>query len=591
MHLDPVLGAKHWKILQRDPDLEEQFARSVPVSRVLSRILLNRGIQTPEQTQRFLNPDLDELYDPSLFDGMDRAVARTRHALDRREKIMVHGDYDVDGISGTALLVRVLLALGAEATWHVPHRQKEGYDIQPPAVEAAKEQGISLIITVDCGTSAVEAIEQAKTCGIDVVVTDHHEPGPNIVDAAAVINPRKPGCPYPFKDLAGVGVAFKFAEALVRECGYDTSAFRRKFVDLVAIGTVADIVPLMDENRTLVKFGLQEIPRSGKRGLRALLEKAGLATRPITSQVLAFVLAPRLNAAGRLDDASIALELLLTRDDAEAARLADALETCNKERRLEQERITREALEQIASRKLDETTKVLVLSSQGWHPGVVGIVAGKIVDRYGRPAVLVALDDSGDVGVGSARSIAAFDVFEALVKCGDLLDRYGGHSQAAGLSIIADKLPDFDSAINRLADTVLADSDLIPQIEIDAELDLDSVTEDFITELELLEPYGHCNREPVFVTENAMILQKNTMGATGAHLKMKLGTASGRPIECVGFGWGSAERSIRLGSLLNVCYNTRINDYRGFRTVQLVLRDARQSAAVIGDEFSLGNDA
>ncbi len=578
-----MLGTKHWKIAQPDVEMDDSFVQSVPASRILSRVLWNRGIRTPDQVRRYLNPSMSNLHDPGLLDGMEIAVERTRRAIGSGEKIMIHGDYDVDGITSTALLVRVLTAIGADVNWYVPHRQREGYDLRSPAIEVARERGVGLIITADCGTSAFEAADLARSYGMDVIVTDHHEPGDHIAEVLALINPRKPGCPYPFKDLAGVGVAFKFAEALVRESGYDVDAYRGRFMDIVAIGTVADIVPLLDENRVLVKYGIEEIPRSGKRGVRALLERSGLAGKPITSQNLAFVLGPRLNAAGRLDDASLAVDLLLTRDDAEAASIADALEACNRARQTEQSRILQEAVDQIETKRLIETARVLVLSSTGWHPGVVGIVAGKLAETYSRPTIMIALDETGQTGVGSARSIAEFDMLEALVECGGLLDRFGGHSKAAGLSISTCNLGEFDCAINRVADAILAECDLVPHVEVDAEIDLESITQDLVSELNLLEPYGHCNREPVFMTRNASVQHKNTMGATNAHLKLKLGIPAGRTVDCVGFGWGPAEQSIRLGSMLDTCYNARLNDYNGRRNVQLILRDARVSEDRMGD--------
>jgi len=561
----------------RDAALEEELIRALPVSPTLCRLILTRGIASIPQAQRFLSPDLDDLYDPSLMGDMNRAVMRTRQALERGERIMVHGDYDVDGVTSTALVVRVLRLLGADVSWYMPHRQREGYDIGRPGVEAAKERGVRLIITTDCGTSAVDAIGCASSLGIDVIVTDHHEIGSDPAPAFALINPRKPGCPYPFKDLAGVGVAFKFSEALVRECGYDTAAFRRRFCDLAAIGTVADVAPLLDENRTLVKFGMEELLRSGKKGLQALLKISGLSGRPVTSHLVAFAIAPRLNAAGRVDDASIALELLLTTDDQEAARLAETLDAQNKERQAEQERITKEALDQIASQRMDEKAKVLVLSSKGWHPGVVGIVANKITDRYNRPTILVALDETGEAGTGSARSIAAFDLLGALMQCRHLLERCGGHARAAGLSIAADKLPQFDAEINRIAEGILAETDLVPQLEIDAELELDALTRDLAYELQLLEPCGNCNRVPVFVSRGALLVQKARMGANGDHLKLKLGTSSGQPVECVAFGWGDSEPAFRVGTPFDVCYNIRVNQFAGRETVQAVLCDARAS--------------
>lgn len=576
---------KIWHVLHRDPLLEEELIRSLPVSPTLCRILLNRGICNRDQAQRFLSPTLDDLYDPFLFDDMDVAVARTLKALQNAEKILVHGDYDVDGITSLVLMVRVLRIMGADVSWYVPHRQKEGYDIGIQAIDVAKERGVSLIITVDCGTSAVEAIQRARDVGIDVIVTDHHEVGPSVAPALALLNPRRPGCSYPFKELAGVGVAFKFAEALVQTCGYDVATYRRRFCDLAAIGTVADVVPLLDENRILVKYGMEELPRTGKKGLQALLSIAGLTGRPITSNSLAFGLAPRLNAAGRLDDASVAVELLLTTDQARAAELATKLEMQNRERQAEQERITNEALQQIISRQMLDKVKVFVLSSKGWHPGVVGIVANKITERYSRPTILIALDEDGEAGVGSARSIESFDLFEALMRCRHLLDRCGGHSRAAGLSIAVDKLPEFDEEINRIADEVLAETDLVPRLDVDCVLDFDLVSHDLARELQLLEPHGHGNREPLFVTERALILQKNRMGANGSHLKMRLARPSREPVECVAFGWGDVEDRFRVGGLIDLCYNIRINQFAGMEIVQAVLRDARSSEAHTGEPF------
>ncbi|MCX6374651.1 MAG: single-stranded-DNA-specific exonuclease RecJ [Armatimonadetes bacterium] len=583
MSMISALEPKAWRVIEPDAGLEAELTGSLPVSPVLRRILVNRGIRTLSEAQAFLTPDLDAMRDPSLLDGVDEAVERTRRALAQGEKIMIHGDYDVDGVTSTALLVRVFRILGADVSWYVPHRQREGYDIGLQAVETAKERGVGLIITADCGTSAVEPVARANSLGMDVIVTDHHEVGQEVAPALVMINPRKPGCEYPFKGLAGVGVAFKFAEALVRECGYDTATFRRRFCDLAAIGTVGDVVPLLDENRTLVKFGMQELSRTGKKGLKALLDVSGATGRPITSHMLAFSLAPRLNAAGRLDDAAVALDLLLTSDDGQAASLAQALELHNRDRQSEQERIVKEAMDQIVSRRLEDESKVFVLASAGWHPGVVGIVAGKIVDRFGRPAILVAVDETGEAGVGSARSIAAFDIFDALMRCSGLLDRCGGHSRAAGLSITMDRFSEFDLAINRIADELLSDSDLMPQLEVDAALDLDSVTHDLAYELKLLEPYGYCNREPVFMSERALTLHKMKMGSTGAHLKLKLGTNLGEPLECVAFGWGESEEAFRVGSLIDLCYNIQINEWGGRETVQMVLRDARVSEAVMSD--------
>jgi single-stranded-DNA-specific exonuclease len=442
---------------------------------------------------------------------------------------------------------------------------------------------------VDCGTSAVEAVKHANDLGIDVVVTDHHEVGEALSLAYVIVNPKKPGCPYPFKGLAGVGVAFKFAEALVRAAGYDVETYRRRFCDLFAVGTVADIVPLMGENRVLVKYGMDELPRSGKKGLKALMEVARLSGKTVTSQSLAFVIAPRINAAGRVGDASVALDLLLSKDDAEAFELAGKVDAQNRERQAEQERIVGEALSRIEEGGLCEKCKVLVVAKDGWHPGIIGIVASKITERFCRPTVMVAVNETGETGVGSARSIEAFDLFGSISKCGHLLERFGGHAKAAGLSINMRNLPEFTAAINRIADESLTEQDLLPQIAVDAELDLGSVTLDLAKELELLEPIGHGNRQPVFMSRGAVVLQKSRIGSAGAHLKLRLGRSGLRAVECVAFGWGDREESFKLGSCIDLCYNIQANRFGGQETVQMVLRDARPSAAQILDEVPPAN--
>jgi single-stranded-DNA-specific exonuclease len=568
---------KIWNLRIPDADIEQKFLKSLPVSPVLTRVLLNRGISTLSEAEAFLNPSLTDLYDPCLMDGMDWAVQRTRQAILDAEKIVVHGDYDVDGITSTALLVRVLKLLKADVSWYLPHRQKEGYDISVSAVNEIKERGAKLIITVDCGSSAVEAVAHARSLGLDVIVTDHHEVPCDPAPANVIINPRKPGCSYPFKGLAGVGVAFKFMEALVRECGYDASAFRKRFCDLFAIGTVADVVPLLGENRTLVKSGMEELPNTGKKGLRALIKVSGLANSGITSHSLAFVLAPRLNAAGRLGDASVALRLLLTNDDAEAMELARSLDSLNQLRQAEQERITDEAMGQIIDGGLDQSSKILVLASQGWHIGVIGIVASKVTERYNRPTVLVAVDETGMLGVGSARSTDRLDLFGALGQCGHLLQRYGGHARAAGLSIEMSKLPEFKETINRVVDSVLTSEDLLPRLDVDAELGLDRVNVDLSTELEMLEPYGHGNARPVFLSHNASISQKDRAGGSGLHVKLKLRSDSDMPVDCIAFGWGDREEAFKLGGRIDLCYNIQTNRFNGRETAQLVLRDARKT--------------
>lgn len=573
---------KNWRMKPIDAALVSILSEGINISHELAEILILRGICGVDEAQQFLNPDSAFLHDPLLLDGVEQAVKRTALAIQSGERIMIHGDYDVDGVTASALLVRTLRILKADVSWYVPHRQKEGYDISRTGVDESIDRGIKLIITVDCGSSAIDPIRYAREKGIDVIVTDHHEVGEALAPANVIINPHKPGCEYPFKQLAGVGVAYKFAEALVAECGLDTSSYRRRFCDLVAVGTVADVVPLLGENRILVKNGLDEMPSTGKKGLKALMEISGMSGDSVNSQTIAFGIAPRLNAAGRIDDASLAVELLLTTDDNAAMDMASELDGRNRKRQSEQERIVREALEQIAGKGLAETSKVFVLASSNWHPGIVGIVAGRITEKYCRPSILIAMDEDGEAGVGSARSIKAFDMYEALTDCHHLLDRFGGHSQAAGISISANNLDEFSDLIRKLADERISTDDMLPLLDVECEIPLSRVTRQLAHEIKQLEPYGHCNKEPVFFTKNCIISTKRKVGQNGSHLKLGLKQGSGKPIDCLAWGWGEHDEEFRLGSLIDVCYNIRINTYNGNETAQMILKDARVSVANAG---------
>lgn len=574
---------KNWYVDAVDTEFIRNLAEEISISRQLATILVLRGICTSEDISQFLKPDTAYFHDPLKLDGVEQAVKRTALAIESGECIMIHGDYDVDGVTASALLVRVLRILKADVSWYVPHRQKEGYDISRTGVDEAIDRGVKLIITVDCGSSAIDPIRYAREKGIDVIVTDHHEVGETLAPANVIINPHKPGCEYPFKQLAGVGVAFKFAEALVAECGLDAASFRKRFYDLAAVGTVADVVPLLGENRILVKHGLDEMPSSGKKGLKALMEISGMSGDSVNSQTIAFGIAPRLNAAGRIDDASLAVELLLTTDDNAAMDMASELDGRNRKRQSEQERIVREALEQIAGKGLAETSKVFVLASSNWHAGIVGIVAGRITERYCRPSILIAMDEDGEAGVGSARSIKAFDMYEALTDCHHLLDRFGGHSQAAGLSISSSNLDEFRDLMRTIADERISDGDMLPMLDVDCEISLSHVTRQLAHEIKQLEPYGHCNKEPVFMTRNCVISSKRRIGQNNSHLKLSLKQGSGKSIDCLAWGWGEHEEEFRLGSLIDVCYNIRINTFNGNETAQMILKDACVSDADAGE--------
>ena len=565
-----------WHLTEYDADMAEKLAKELDLSPVVARLLIARGITTPEEAGEFLNPTLDSLHDPLLLPDMNVAVERLKHALEAGEKIMIHGDYDVDGVTSAALLIRVLRALGGDVIYRLPHRQTEGYDIKASAVDEAKEADVSLIVTSDCGVTAIETAERAKELGIDLIITDHHEPGLNLPFALAVINPKRADSNYPFPHLAGVGVAYKLAEALVRDIGHNVDRFRDRFLDLVALGTVADVSPLIGENRVMVKFGMQSLAKSKKVGLQAILRRCKLEEKELVAYHLSHIIGPRINSVGRLDTAEIALGLMLTIDEAEAERLAEVLERTNSERQAEQSKILEEAEKRIAELDL-EIERVLVLCAPGWNTGVVGIVASKLVEQYGRPAILLSQDVESGVCVGSARSIKRFNLIDALRSCGSLLDRCGGHAYAAGLCLKGVNLPGFTERLKELAGEIVRPEDMIPSISVDAVLVPSDFNLALVRQIAALEPFGHGNPEPVFITSGLEVIGKQRVGADGSHLKMRLRGDGSSQTDCIGFGMGKLEEVLHVGKEIDICYNIRVNRYREYDNIQLVAKDLRES--------------
>ena len=565
-----------WIVTETDPMLADELAVQAGVPRVIARLLINRGIRTVEQAKAFLNPSTSDLHDPFLLPDLEAGVKRLAQAVESGEKICIHGDYDVDGITSAAVLVRTLRALKANVSHRLPHRHREGYGIKPVAVEEALEKGVSLIVTCDCGITACETVEFANECGIDVIVTDHHEQGAELPRAVAVVNPKRHDADYPFPELAGVGVALKLAQALVRYFGYNEDSFISKFVDLAALGTVADVVPLLGENRIIVKYGLEAIPKSRKVGLQTMLKSAGLLGKSLTTHSLGFILGPRINAVGRMDDASVALRLLLTNDEQEAWALSCEMESLNRERRVEQERIMAQALEQVHSKDLS-SVRVLVLSAEGWNTGVIGVVAGKICDTYNRPTIMISRDEEIGIGSGSARSISSFSIIEGLRRCADLLEGFGGHAQAAGLALRLDKLNAFEERINAICAEVIPEERLIPSIEADAELSPDEINDELAESLLAMEPFGEGNAEPLFITRGLKVIEKRKVG-DGSHLKLWLQGESRSSMECIAFGLGDKYNSLELGTLVDLCYHVRHNIFNGSRSIQLVGKAIREHA-------------
>lgn len=561
-----------WTVAEPPTGPAGELARALHISTVLAGLLISRGVESPEAARAFLTPSLDQLHDPMLLPQMEIAVERIRRALDNKEKLLVYGDYDVDGTTGAALLTRVLRALGGAVTHRVPHRRREGYDLHLPTVEEAHAAGITLIVTVDCGSSALDAIARANELGVDVVVTDHHEPGPQLPTALAIVNPHRRDSQYPFPELAGVGVALKLAQALARSLNLDENALLLRFSDLAALGTVADVMPLVGENRVIVAHGLRALPTSQKLGLRALAQVAGFDGKKTEVHHLSFGLAPRLNAIGRMDDANLALELLLTKDSGEASQLAKRLDDTNRQRQDEQARILEQALEQVADHDLADT-RVLVLSSPGWHPGVIGIVASKIAETYLRPAILIAEDEN--VGRGSCRSIAGFHICDALGECGEFLARFGGHAMAAGFDIPLEHLEAFRARVNQIGRLRITDEDLVPEIHADMLLEPAQIGIRLVEELDQLAPFGQGNPRPLFITRAVELAGCATVGSAGIHLKLRVRGENAVPVDCMGWRMGSLCKELTVGERYDFCYELEINSFNGNRSAQMILKDLK----------------
>src|SRR5215210_7720919 len=479
-------NATRWIVSETDSHPAQELVRTLGVSQIVARLLVARGHSDPQSARRFLYPSHDQLHDPLLMLDMQKAVARLLRAVDLGEKILVYGDYDVDGTTGTVVLRKALQLLGARTGYHVPHRFTEGYGIQQAALEKAQAEGYRLVVSVDCGIRAHEPLLWAREHGLDVIVTDHHLPdeGEGAPPAYAVLNPNQHGCDYPDKNLAGVGVAFKLAHALFRERGRESQI--GGFLKMVAIGTVADVAQLTGENRTIVTLGLADLPKATNPGLRALMEVAGCNDR-MTAYDLGFRIGPRINAAGRMEAARTIIELFEATDVEEARRLAAHLDSLNRQRRTVQSEITKHALAALSVETGGAQAHVAVVAGDGWHRGVIGIAASKVAETINRPCIVISLED--DLGHGSARSIEAYHLLNGLTACADLFEKFGGHSHAAGLTIRRDRIPELRRRLNEHAASSLSDEDLLPVLHIDAELPPSALSLSLTEELKRLEPY------------------------------------------------------------------------------------------------------
>jgi single-stranded-DNA-specific exonuclease len=541
----------------------------------LCQLLVLRGYNDIDSAKLYLKPRLDRLHDPFALADMQAAVERLNRALDRRETILVHGDYDVDGVCGTALYTRVLRGFGARVVPFTPSRLRDGYDLTVAGVSAAVSAGATLIVTADCGTVAHAAVQEAAACGIDVIITDHHTPSTTLPAATAVINPNRADSTYPDRFLAGAGVAYKFCQALVAARGGDPSSLWY-YLDLVAIATIADLAPLRGENRVFTRFGLRVLSQTRNIGLRALLASAGIdTTLPIGAGQVSHGLGPRINAVGRMGDANRAVALLLTEDAAEATRLAAVLEEETRIRKAVDRQTLHEALKQLEQSYDPERDYGVVLAAQDWHPGVIGIVASRVVERINRPTIMIALDGTGGKARGSARSIPGFHLYEAIRDCGHLLMRFGGHRQAAGLDIEPQQIDTFRNAFNERAHAVLRPDDVALRVPIDIELHLCDANVRLVELLRHFGPFGIGNPSPMFASRNVKLLRPPRI-VREEHAKLLVSDGTSR-LEAIGFGMAERLHLLREGDTLDIAYHLQLDDWNGRYRPQARLCDFRQA--------------
>lgn len=552
------------KIASPDTRLQNTLSREIGISKILTQILINRGIKNAEEAEKFLNAGPDHLLDPYLFSDMQNAVNLIKKAAKNKKRVMLFGDYDVDGLTALTLLKETLSKIGLETVHYIPHRIKEGYGLNKNIIHLARQKEITLLITVDCGTNSNEEIRELRRRNIEVIVTDHHEPLNHDVAlyASAIINPKIKGSRYKYRDLAGVGVAFKLCQAI-------TGKKLLEDLDLVSLGTIADVVPLTGENRVMVKEGLIKLAHTKRQGLKALIETSRIKGKKITTGFVSFILGPRINASGRMDTAEIALNLLMSESDDEAGELARTIEMFNRQRQKIEEKILEEAHDLIDREINFKEHKIIVIAKENWHQGVLGIVASKLADKFYRPTIVISKTDG--LCKGSGRSIKNFHLFKALLECKDFLKAFGGHSHAVGLVITSDNIEDFRNKINCLAKERLVLEDLLPSLEIDMELSLSGLNQEIIAEFEGLEPFGTGNPEPLFYTRNLKIrgepqvLSRDTLKfwVTDGHITS----------EAIGFGMASFKDSLTKADSFDLVYTPRIDDWHGRESVLLEGKD------------------
>jgi len=543
--------------------LQNQLSKELGISKILAQVLVNRKVKTIAEAEKFLKAGMDDLFRPQLFSDMPKAVALVRKALENKEKVMVFGDYDVDGITSTVLVKNTLVSMGLDVLHHIPHRISEGYGLNKEIITFAKENNVKLMVTADCGTANHKEVEGLRQANIDVIVTDHHEPqGIGLPAASSLINPKLKNSGYPFRDLAGVGVAYKFCQAVSGSQLSDD-------LDLVTLGTIADSVPLNGENRIIAREGLLRLPDTKREGLRAIIDNTGIKNKKFNSTYVSFIIAPRLNASGRMGSAELSLKLLMSGSYDEAQKLAKELEQFNRQRQKVEARILEEAEEMINQQVNFKEQKVIVIAKDDWHQGVLGIVASKLADRFYRPAIVISLKE--DLCKGSARSIKNFHLFDALVDCKELLNSFGGHAHAAGLLITKDNIDEFRKSINKLAHDRLNLEDLLPSIDIDAELVLGDLNEAMVREMEILEPFGMGNPEPLFYSRG-LKLKGQVQSLSRETLKF-WATDGKTTCQVIGFGMAGLLNSLMQAETFDLVYTPKIDSWRQDESLILEAKD------------------
>ena len=558
---------KKWEVCKENKNDIDKISKENGLSNLISSILASRGIIEKEDVREFLNPTRDDFHNPFLMPDMEKAVDRILKAIQTQEKTIIYGDYDVDGITSITVLKKFLEERNLQVGEYIPNRLNEGYGLNKEAVKKIAEQGYKLIITVDCGISCIEEIKYATELGLEVIVTDHHEPAEELPKCLAVVDAKRKDNQYPFNQLAGVGVVFKLIQAISIKLNLDNREYL-KYLDIVCVGTISDIVPLVDENRVITKLGLKLVPISKNIGLRTLLASTGY--KEVNSTTISFGIAPRINACGRMGEEKEALRLFLTNDLHEAKEITERLNNYNLERQETEKRIFKQALEQIENGEKDKSC--IVLGQEGWHHGIIGIVASKVTDIYFKPSILICFE--GEEGKGSGRSIPGFNLHDAVMNCDTYVEKFGGHSMAIGINVKRENFEKFKKEFEEYTQNSHI-SDIIPIIQIDKQVDIKKINIQEVNELKLLEPYGEGNKMPVFLIKNLKILSIRSL-SEGKHIKLKLGVDN-YMIDAIGFNMGEVADKYLIGDKVDIVGSLEINQFGGNENIQVNLKDLRKT--------------